>query len=138
MAVAQTRKETRHKLKLPAILVLALVIFGLATGAAYAITILTIRLAGVTVLEFTDEARVEDVIIFSEDTVLVVIAPTDSTIADATYEVRLYLDGSLTATTTISWTDEEISSGTRKLVFFTDLDLTDVTSIQVEVVRTSS
>ena len=132
--VAKARRE-RQRLKIPALALLALVIFGMAVGCAYALTVLTIRLAGVTVLEFTDEARVEDVIILAEDTVMAVIAPTDSTVADATYEVRLYLDGSLTATANIVWTEDELSAGVKKLVVFTDLDLEDTTIITVEVVR---
>jgi len=132
--VAKARRE-RQRLKIPALALLALVIFGMAVGCAYALTVLTIRLAGVTVLEFTDEARVEDVIILAEDTVMTVIAPTDSTVADATYEVRLYLDGSLTATANITWTEDELSAGVKKLVVFTDLDLEDTTIITIEVVR---
>ena len=134
--VAKARRE-RQRLKIPALALLALVIFGMAVGCAYALTVLTIRLAGVTVLEFTDEARVEDVIILAEDTVMTVIAPTDSTVADATYEVRLYLDGSLTATANIAWTEDELSAGVKKLVVFTDLNLEGTTIITVEVVRAS-
>jgi len=133
--VARQREKHRERLRIPAVVLLALAIFGMAVGCAYALTVLTIRLAGVTVLEFTDEARVEDVIILAEDTVMAVVAPTESTVADATYEVRLYLDGALTATANITWTEDELSAGAKKLVVFTGLDLSGVTTISVEVVR---
>jgi len=108
-------------------------IFGAAIGAAYALTVITIRLAGITVLEFTDEARVEDVIIFDEHTVVAIIAPTDNTQADKTYTVRIYLDGTASGETTVSWTSDEIAAGIKKVVVFTDLDLSGVSYIQVEV-----
>ena len=135
MAQVVERERNRHRrLSVPALVVLGAIIFGLAFGTAYAITVSTIRLAGVTVLQFTDEARVEDVIIFSSDTVLAIVAPTDNTQPDKTYTVRLYLDGSLAGETTISWTADEIEAGVKKWVFFCGLDLSAVTHIQVEVV----
>ena len=133
--VARQRERRREHLRIPALVFLTLAVFGAAVGCAYAITALTIRLAGVTVLEFTDEARVEDIVILCESTVMAVIAPTENTVADATYEVRLYLDGSPTATANIAWTEDELSAGVKKLVVFTDLDLEDVSIITVEVVR---
>ena len=133
--VARQRERRREHLRIPALVFLTLAVFGAAVGCAYAITALTIRLAGVTVLEFTDEARVEDIVILCESTVMAVIAPTENTVADATYEVRLYLDGSLTATANIAWTEDELSAGVKKLVVFTDLDLEDTTIITIEVVR---
>ena len=133
--VAKARERHREHLRIPALVFLALAVLGAATGTAYAITTLTIRLAGVTVLEFTDEACVEDIVILCESTVMAVIAPTDNTVAGATYEVRLYLDGSLTATANIAWTEDELSAGVKKLVIFTDLDLEDTTIITIEVVR---
>jgi len=133
--VARQRERRRERLRIPALVLLTLAVLGAAIGCAYAITTLTIRLAGVTVLEFTDEARVEDIVILCESTVMAVIAPTDNTVADATYEVRLYLDGSLTATANIAWTEDELSAGMKKLVVFTDLDLEGTTIITVEVVR---
>jgi len=133
--VARQRERRREHLRIPALVFLTLAVFGAAVGCAYAITALTIRLAGVTVLEFTDEARVEDIVILCESTVMAVIAPTENTVADATYEVRLYLDGALTATANIAWTEDELSAGVKKLVVFTDLDLEDVSIITVEVVR---
>ena len=133
--VAKARERHREHLRIPALVFLALAVLGAATGTAYAITTLTIRLAGVTVLEFTDEACVEDIVILCGSTVMAVIAPTENTIADATYEARLYLDGSLTATANIAWTEDELSAGVKKLVVFTDLDLEDTTIITIEVVR---
>ncbi len=133
--VAKARERHREHLRIPALVFLALAVLGAAIGCAYAITTLTIRLAGVTVLEFTDEARVEDIVILCESTVMAVVAPTDNTVADATYEVRLYLDGALTATANIAWAEDELSAGVKKLVVFTDLDLEGTTIITVEVVR---
>ena len=119
-----------------AVVVMALIaaLFGCTLGISYALTVSTIHLAGVTILRYTDEARVEDIVIFNADTVLAIIAPTDSTQPDKIYTARLYLDGELTATAEVSWTADEITAGVKKWVFFTDLDLSDVTHIQVEVV----
>jgi len=126
------RRRTLHNISLPATTVLLLLV--VAASVAFAITILTIELAGVTILQFTDEARVEDVIIFSSDTIIAVIAPTDNTVANHEYKVRLYLDGEFTAEETISWTEDEIDGNVKKVIIFDNLNLEDVTFIQVEVI----
>ena len=132
--MAETERERGRgflRAYLPVLVCLA--VLGMAVGVSYALTVLTVRLAGVGVLEFTDEARVEDIIVFDESTVVAVIAPTENTVAGKEYTVRLYLDGALSGETAISWTEDELCAGARKVVVFTGLDLSGVCHIQVEV-----
>ena len=133
--VVGERRTRKLRTCLPGAALLILILASVGAGVGFAITVAVIHLTGVTILLYSDEVRVEDIIIFDQDTVLVIVAPTSNTVPGATYQVRLYLNGNLTDTATVAWTAGEVSAGVRKWVFFNDLDLTGVTSIQVEVVR---
>lgn len=119
---------SRRKL-LPMLLIVALVMI----PAAYGLGIYTKELAGMGILKITDEVTVEEIEIDDATKAKIKLASNAQTVADKSYTVKLYLDGTFNSQQTTSWTAGEISGGIKKTLTWTGLSLAGVTTLKFEV-----
>jgi len=113
---------------------LAVLLTMLSAGTALAFTAFSKQLAATGNIEFVDEALVTDIIVKSQDRVVVQLESNVSTEADHIYTIELMVDDELIATNTATWAAGAIPGGKVKLTF-TGLTLAGATDIDAVVSR---
>ena len=120
--------------KLLIALVFVLAIGFASWGVGYAISQLYKEVAGIGNAVFLDQVTVTDVIVSGQHVIRARLTSNAGTEADYAYTVALYLDSVEQATDTVTWSAPQIP-GTTKMVIFSSLDLSLVTTYGVEVRR---
>ena len=127
------RKRSRTMKKRYAPILIGLVTLVVFSGAALGVSMFIKTVAGLGNVTYTDAVAITDIKVKSLAKVTVSVTSNANTVADQTYHVDLYLDGTaLGAPQDVSWVIAEIPGTTIK-VAFDGLDLSAVTDIDAEV-----
>ena len=96
-------------------------------GVAHAIQMFAENIVGTSIQEFTDEVRITSQAITGPQRVRIVVEPQPAAIALTTYTVRLYVDGTLSQSSTIQFTQTQINNQTTQAVVFNGVNLAGMT-----------
>jgi len=125
--------KNKKTFKVISIVALVLLIFFGTPLGGMAISYFQKTLAGMGQMTYTGEVDIIDIKVKSLEEIVVSVKSTDNTEADRVYQVYLYLDDTRWETPQeVSWAAEDIPDVKEKL-YFTGLNLTDVTVVDAEV-----